>query len=140
MKTFKPKIGYGILIPVLIILVGCMILAIITGAPTIAIIIMGVTIFSTIAFTLHIFFGTIYWINDKDELLVKCGLLFHSKIEISKIKSISRTRNIISSPAPSMDRIELNYRGGSIILSPKDKIGFANELTRINPDIQNYLN
>lgn len=46
----------------------------------------------------------------------------------------------MSSPAPSLDRIELTYgEFGLIIISPKDKIGFAQELIKINPKIKNKL-
>lgn len=92
------------------------------------------------AFTLHIFFSTTYRINTKNELLIKCGFLFKTVVDISKIKSIRRTRNPISSPAASLDRIELKYgKWDSVIISPKDKIKFVNELLKINPNIQSSL-
>ncbi len=57
-------------------------------------------------------------------------------MNIEKIKSITKTNNPISAPAASFDRIEINYgEFNSVIISPKDKIGFIKELIKINPNI-----
>ena len=46
----------------------------------------------------------------------------------------------MSSPAPSFDRIELKYgKFDEIIISPKDKLSFANDLTQINTEIENNI-
>jgi len=140
MKEFKSKVGYGILIPVLVLLVGIMLIPTIKGAPIGATLTMASIILPTIAFTLHIFFKTTYRISDSNQLLIKCGFIVNSAVDISKIKSISRTRNPISSPAPSMDRIELKYgKWDSVIISPNDKKEFVNALLEINPNIQSNL-
>ena len=140
MKEFKSKVGYGILIPVLILLIGITFLPLINGAPIAATLTMVGIMVPTIAFTLHIFFRTTYRINDKNELLIKCGFLHNSVVDILKIKSIHKTKNPISSPAASLDRIELKYgKWDSVIISPEDKIEFVNELLKINPDIQHSL-
>lgn len=140
MKEFKSKVGYGILIPVLVLLIGVTLLPIINGAPIGATLAMVVIMIPIIAFILHIFFSTTYRINEKNELLIKCGFLYKEVVKISKIKSINRTRNPISSPAASLDRIELKYgKWDSVIISPNDKIEFVNELLQINPDIQSNL-
>ncbi|MDB4534689.1 PH domain-containing protein [Vicingaceae bacterium] len=140
MKEFKSKVGYGILIPVLILLIGITLLPIINGEPIGAILTMIAIMVPVIAFTLHIFFRTTYRINDRNELLIKCGFLFNAVIDILKIKSIKRTRNPISSPAASLDRIELKYgKWDSVIISPNDKVGFVNELLKINPNIQHDM-
>lgn len=140
MKEFKSKVGYGILIPVLVLLVGITLLPIINGAPTRATLTMLGIMVPTIAFTLHIFFRTIYRIDNNNELVIKCGFLHNSTVDISTIKSISRTRNPISSPAASLDRIELKYgKWNSVIISPNDKVEFVNELLKINPNIQHDL-
>jgi len=140
MKEFKSKVGYGILIPVLILLVGITLLPIIKGAPVGATLTMLGIMVPTIAFTLHIFYRTSYRINEKNELLIKCGFLYNAVVNISAIRSISRTRNPTSSPAASLDRIELKYgKWDSVIISPNDKTGFVNELLKINPNIQHDL-
>ncbi len=137
MKEFKSKVGYGILIPVLALLVAITLLPVITGSPIEATLTMVAIMLPVTSFILHIFFSTKYQINDRNELLIKCGFLYNSVVEISKIKSISSTRNPIASPAPSLDRIQLKYgKWDSVIISPKDKIELVNELLKINPNIQ----
>ena len=140
MKEFKSKVGYGIVIPVLILIIAVTFLPIMNGASGKATTIVIGVMLLVVALTISIFFGTTYKINDKKELLIKCGFLYNSTIDISKIKSIERTRNPISSPAPSLDRIELKYgKWDSVIISPEDKVGFVNELVKINPDIKHNL-
>ena len=141
MKEFKSKVGYGILIPVLVLLFGVTLIPIINGASIRAILAMLAIMLPIIAFILHMFYKTTYRINESNELIIKCGLIFNSVVLISKIKSISRTRNPISSPAPSLDRIELKYgKWDSVLISPKDKQGLTNELLKINPNIDIKLN
>jgi len=36
----------------------------------------------------------------------------------------------------SLDRIEIMLKGRSIIISPKDKEGFVNDMCKVNPDIK----
>lgn len=53
------------------------------------------------------------------------------------IKNISETRNPISSPALSLDRLEIVYnRFDSVLISPADKIDFIAELLHRKPDIE----
>ena len=140
MKEFRSKVGYGILVPVLVLLVGVMLLPVMKKASIGAMLTMAAIILPVMGFVLHMFFKTTYRINDKNELLIKCGLFFNAVVDISKIKSINRTRNPISAPAASMDRIELKYgKWDTVIISPKDKAGFVKELLKINPDIKNNL-
>lgn len=90
-------------------------------------------------FILHMFLNTKYTIKE-EELQIQCGFIKYKPIKIQSMKKISKTNNIISSPASSFDRIEITYgKFEEIILSPKDKHKFADELLRINPDIINKL-
>lgn len=71
---------------------------------------------------------------------IKSGLFFSKSLEIKSIKRIVETRNPITSPALSLDRIELIYnRFGSVLISPKDKKGFIQELIKVNPGIEVQL-
>ncbi|MFK8043151.1 PH domain-containing protein [Congregibacter sp.] len=70
-----------------------------------------------------LFSGTKYVVSD-DNLRVSCGP-FSWSIPVSEITSVSETRNPLSSPALSLDRLELSYtHGKSIMLSPSDKQAF----------------
>ena len=140
MKAFKSKVGYELLIPVLFILILVYCLPIITGDYTGSKLTLTLIMVPCIAFVLHLFLMTSYRINEKDELVIKCGIVFNSKVNIHKITSARETRNPISSPAPSLDRIELKVGDAKrVIISPKDKIGFINELLKINPNIDNQI-
>jgi len=83
-----------------------------------------------------------YYFLDENELVVKCGIIRFAKIEYGSIISVSKTRNPISSPAPSLDRLEVQYRtksgkyNNSVIISPKDKQGFIEQLKLRNNSIE----
>ncbi|AMR32195.1 hypothetical protein A0256_12570 [Mucilaginibacter sp. PAMC 26640] len=83
-----------------------------------------------------ILFNTYYTVNDNGLLQVKCGLFIDTKIEIANIKKIVDTRTVISSPALSLDRLEIFYnKFDTIIVSPKHKADFIAALKKINPAI-----
>lgn len=91
-------------------------------------------------FALHLFFGTNYTIQN-GLLKIRSGLFSFKPIEISQIKEVSKTRILLSSPAPSFDRILIKYgKFDEIIISPKDKFQFAKDLCRINPEIKDFIN
>lgn len=69
-------------------------------------------------------------------LHIKCPPFYNKKIAINSITKVAVSRNLISSPAPSLDRIEIYFNTyDSIVISPKDKLQFMEDLKRINPSI-----
>lgn len=61
-------------------------------------------------------------------LLVKSGP-FKWQVPVEQITSITPTSNPLSSPALSLDRLRIDYgRGQSIMISPKDKGQFIQDL------------
>ena len=98
---------------------------------------IGILIPITISgFILHMVLTTKYTIEN-DNLNVKCGFLYNQNIDIKTIRKVSETNNILSSPAPSIDRLEIIYnKFDSVLVSPKDKLGFINHLKNINPIIE----
>ena len=63
-----------------------------------------------------------------EELLIRSGP-FKWSVPIRQVKTVSDTRNPLSSPALSLDRILIEYgQGKSIMVSPKDRQGFLAEL------------
>ena len=59
-----------------------------------------------------------------EELKIVCGP-FRWTIKIADITSVTETRNPLSSPALSLDRIRINYGSGRwVMVSPADKRGF----------------
>lgn len=76
---------------------------------------------------LWVLLGTYYAINDT-ELRIASGP-FRWRIPLSEIKSITPTRNPLSSPALSLDRLRIEYGNGKwIMVSPRDKEKFLREL------------
>jgi len=96
-------------------------------------VVLGLVIFYGLI--LHLFYSTKYVIQG-DQLKVFSGFIRFKPIDIQAIKKIEKTSNIISAPAASLDRIEVSYGlFDSLIISPRDKAGFAQALLEINPDI-----
>lgn len=66
------------------------------------------------------------------ELQVRCGILINKEIPLSAIEEVFPTRNPVSAPAWSLDRLQVNYRDGgrlrSILISPEAKESFLMEL------------
>lgn len=140
MKTYKSKFGYGIIGFMTLLFLSILGYMIFQNESLAAILSVGGICLSAYVFFLYLNFSTEYTITDKGILNVKCGIFYNKRFDINKIKSITKSNNFISSPAPSSDRIELAYgKYDLIIISPKDKVGFANELIRINPKIENKL-
>lgn len=65
-------------------------------------------------------------------LEIRSGLLLRFTIPLSSITRVSPTNNPLSSPAWSLDRLQIDYlKNGKpkvIMVSPKDKDGFLREL------------
>lgn len=97
-----------------------------------------ITIISSIIFIVYLFSTTYYIINQTTQLLlIKSGFLVHLTIDIHQIKEIKTSKNWISSPALSLDRIEILFNTyDSILISPKEKKQFIKELKQINPEIK----
>lgn len=81
-------------------------------------------------------FGTKYVI-DGDELIIYGGV-YKKRIKIAQITSLRPTKNPLSAPAMSLDRIEILFDPHSQItlVSPKDKEMFVKKLLEMNPDIK----
>jgi PH (Pleckstrin Homology) domain-containing protein len=67
--------------------------------------------------------STRYLVGDR-ELIVRSSL-FRWRIPIDSIDSIRPSRSPASSPALSLDRLEITYEGGrKLLISPQDREGF----------------
>ena len=74
-------------------------------------------------FPLWLFASTDYRVSD-GECLVRSGP-FRWRIPLDDIEAVRATRNPLSSPALSLDRLEIRYAGGrKIMISPRDRAGF----------------
>ena len=140
MKTFKSKFGFTV-ITILTVLFLAIIAAIAyKGEPLIAIFTISGIFLVVLGFCVYLTISTEYTVVDTGILNVKCGIFYNKNFDIHKIKSVAKSTNLVSSPAPSLDRIELTYsKFDVLVISPKDKVEFAKELVRINSKIENKL-
>ena len=127
-KVYKSKIGLEIIIPILIILAFGF--KNIINEPKVAPIILLILVLAFITFLLT----SIKYTIENQNLNIKAGFLINQNINIMNIESIKKSKNILSSPAASLDRIEIiENNKNSILISPKNKIEFIEELKKINP-------
>ena len=86
-------------------------------------------------------FATTYYQLDQFNLRIKCGFFYDKTISIYSIKNISETSIASSSPATSFDRLQILFNNSeSVIISPKDKTSFINQITTLNPAIKIAIN
>ena len=70
-------------------------------------------------------------------VIVPGGILPKTRIPIEAIRKIEKTTSLISSPAASLDRIEVFYnKFDSVVISPENRQEFLQELLKQNPKIQ----
>ncbi|MGV3697314.1 MAG: PH domain-containing protein [Flavobacterium sp.] len=86
-----------------------------------------VAIFAAMSILFHY---TRYTIQD-DKLII-----WTTKIDIHTITKIYKTRNPLSSPALSINRIAICYnKYDEVLVSPKEREEFIGELLKVNPNI-----
>jgi hypothetical protein len=79
-------------------------------------------------FQLHALYATHYSFEG-DTLVIRASL-FRWRVPLAAIESIEPTRNPLSSPACSLDRLLVRYGNGKrIMISPEDKAGFLRSLS-----------
>ena len=136
---YKSKVSYGLLLVIFLVFYGPFVPDLINKELNSKMLMTIGLLTLLFAFILHMFFKTRY-IIDENKLKIKCGFIPYKPIDIATIKEIARTKSIISSPAPSFDRIVIKYgKYDEIIISPKDKQNFVKDLLKINPKISNKI-
>ncbi len=130
-KTFKSKIGLELVIPITILLVTVLFVMMNGQVAWLGIcILLGV-----ILFVVHMFSTTDYTVYN-NSLTIRCGFIINKTIDIRQIRKIAETNNPISSPAISLDRLEITYgKSGCILISPKHKKEFIETIVSINPQV-----
>ena len=126
MKIYKSKIDWWLIILILV-LFGYPIIDGILGKEYVLSLIFGLV--------LIVFFflsKTIQYKIDGENLII-----WKTKIDIKTIRKVYRTKNPLSSPAMSLDRIAIVYnKFDEVLLSPEERDEFINELLKINPNIE----
>ena len=136
---YYSKVSYTLLIVVFLVFFGPLVPTFISNGFNGNTTILFLTMVVLYGFILHMFFNTTYKI-EKEKLYIKCGFFNYNPVNIGEMKKISKSSNIISSPAASFDRIEIRYgKFDELIISPKHKTKFVEDLQKINPEIINNL-
>ncbi len=142
-EKYKAKIDLALFVPIVGIMLGSTLLTVILPLkqpdPTGRLAGFGIALIMIVCTVLCIqLFLATYYVIDRDMLIIHGGWLYkRKKIPVASIRKIEKTRNFVSAPAPSLDRLEIFYnRFDSVVISPEDKAGFITELTRLNPKIE----
>jgi hypothetical protein len=128
--VYRSKIEFLILIPLVLVLAISMSFMIMNKVWIGALVNVAVSLI-----TINIYSGTYYCITPDGHLIVKCGVLESYDIDISEIEWIKKSRDLSNGPALSLDRLEVNYKGGRVLVSPKDKKNSILDLKKVNPKI-----
>lgn len=129
-KMYKSKVDLWLLILLIAAFGGPLIYMTVREPHWFAIVWLPVTVMVIYSVT------TIRYAIAGDTLLIK-STGFNSAIPIKTIRRVEETNSLLSSPAASLDRLEIVYnRYDSVLVSPKDKSGFINDLKAINPEIE----
>jgi len=126
MEIYKSKIDvwlFAILIISTLVSIIAAYVAFTAGAGLVALVILA----SGGALPLWILLSTNYEVSNH-RLAVRCGP-FSWSIPLDAITDVSSTRNPLSSPALSLDRLEITYaKGKTIMVSPADPTGFRRSI------------
>lgn len=134
MKKFRTEVSWKILGPVIIIF--SFVMSIIYYSAEANLIEILAILIGFLVLTCYMIFGIWYEIINDSTLRIKAGFFYKIDVPINAIYCIEKTNSILSAPASSLDRIEVKYNTyDSVIISPKNRNDFINELLKINPDI-----
>lgn len=130
MKTYQSAIGTTIMLIPGILLGGTSVLYVLAG--------IWPALFINLAlmlFIVHLCLNTDYTITG-DELRIRSGFFFSQTISIGSITAIRPSKNVMSAPAASLDRLDISYgKRKHQYVSPRDKTGFMMQLKALNPGI-----
>lgn len=117
----------------MLLLISSSIFSIRTSSINDSFLILIITVIVTV-FLLLTWFGT-YYVIEEDNLIVKCGPI-RRNIPLKTITSVKKTNNPISSPALSLQRLEIHYgQYKTIYISPHDRDEFVEILQKKCPNL-----
>lgn len=88
-------------------------------------------------FVVWLFLSTCYELDGR-ELVVRSGPL-RWRIDLATVESVTPTRNPLSSPALSLDRLQIRYgKGRFLLVSPVERNPFLNALARAEPALERH--
>ena len=130
-QEFRSKIGLGLALPIGIIWGGVTVLLIYQGIWW-----MAAFMLLLLSWITHLFLTTKY-ILEGDTLYIQSGFLYKKKMNISEVQKIIESNNPLSSPAASLDRLEIRKTPWDyVLISPKQKEDFIQAMLDKNPSIE----
>lgn len=125
-KVFKSKIDGWIrlcLIATIVVQFVAMIAVATAGEGPLATTLVILACLGAVLFIAAILVGTAYTVGN-GQLVIRSGPV-RWKIPLDSIRTVEATRNPLSSPALSLDRLRINYgKNRRIMVSPADRSGF----------------
>jgi hypothetical protein len=99
-------------------------------------VVTAIMMWGAVAFTIWVFYTTRYILHDR-ELMIRAGP-FRWRVPLEGIEKVYPTRNPLSSPACSLDRLRIRYRGSGfgVMISPEDKGAFLRDLVSREPGLE----
>ncbi len=126
MKRFNSKVDSWLLMILIISLlidIGAIIFVFLTVLETVVMIGVSVTLLLAAILIASILVATYYTV-DRTTLKIVSGPI-RMRVRLDEINSVKATRNPLSSPALSLDRLMINYgKNRKVMVSPADKRGF----------------
>ncbi|SDQ58721.1 PH domain-containing protein [Flagellimonas zhangzhouensis] len=129
--VYPARVGMELVLPVILIF-GFIIVNTFESSSVLELIIQFAILFLIVG----LFFSISYEING-DVLTITTLFFFKKNILVTDITRVVESFNPLSSPAPSLRRLEIYYgKYSSTLISPKDKLKFIGHLKQISPTIQ----
>jgi hypothetical protein len=126
---FRSAVGWSFKLPAL--LVGVTLIASQSrGLDIVSLVVIG----SALALIGWLYVSTLYTVTDRG-LRVQSGPV-NRWLDARVLERVRPTRTILSAPALSLDRLEVSGGFGSIVVSPRDKVGFVRALKRVAPQLR----
>lgn len=117
---------YGLMAATAVVTLAALLPLLRTGRPGLVVMALVLAVV-TIGLPVWLLLSTAYYVGDH-ALIVTSGP-FRWHIPRAEITSVRRSRSLLSSPALSIDRIEIAYgQHGRLLVSPKDRDGFLRAL------------
>lgn len=126
MKRFKSRIDrwiYAVLVLSLVVDVALLAIVVVVVPDPVVVTLVVIGLLATAALIGSILMSTHYTV-DKEFLRIVSGP-FRFRVRLDDIHSVKATRNPLSSPALSMDRLMIRYgKNRRVMVSPNDRRGF----------------
>ena len=129
-KTFRSKVDIWLLIVIYAIIIASVAPIAYSGDILESTIIAAILI---VPITVYIF--SIKYIVRGSSLIVKDGIFSHV-YDINDLRSIKPTHTLLSAPAASFDRLEINFTHDTLVVSPRDKEDFIRLLREATQNIE----